>query len=211
MPLKIYLASLAFGGVLLVASLILGHDGDADHEFDGHLETDLDLDLDLDLDGDGDGDGGSSPHADLDALGGIFAALKSIRFWTFFSAFFGLTGSVFAGFELLDSEYVILAVSILIGIIAGATIVTMLNRLRAGGHEHVEGAEDYLGKSGRVLVTIRQNTPGKLRLKMRGRTVDVLAITESEEPIPTGEQALVIEMRGTTALATCLDSSSDNT
>lgn len=205
MPLKIYLASLAFGGVLLVASLILGHDGDADHEFDGHLETDLDLDLDAD------GDGGSSPHADLDALGGIFAALKSIRFWTFFSAFFGLTGSVFEGFELLDSKYAILATSILIGIIAGATIVTMLNRLRAGEHEHVEGAEDYLGKSGRVLVTVRTNTPGKLRLKMRGRTVDVLAITESEDPIPTGEQALVIEMRGTTALATRLDSSSDNT
>ena len=201
MLLKIYLASLAFGGVLLVASLILGHDGgDADHDFDGHPDMDLDVDVDLD------GDPGSPTHGDLDALGGIFGALKSIRFWTFFTAFFGLTGSVLEGFGLLDSEYIVLAIAIVIGIVAGATIVTMLNRLRAGEHGHVEGSTDYVGKSGRVLVTIRQDTPGKLRLEMRGRTIDLLATTEEADPIPTGDQALVIEMRGTTALVARLDS-----
>jgi membrane protein implicated in regulation of membrane protease activity len=202
MLLKIYLASLAFGGVLLVASLILGHDGDGDHDFDGHGELDFDVDTDLAAEAD------APIHGDMDALGGIFGALKSIRFWTFFTAFFGLTGSVFEGLELLENEYVILALALAIGLIAGATIVTALNRLRAGEHGHVEGASDYVGKSGKVLVTVKRDTPGKLRLEMRGRTVDVLAVTEESEPIPTGEQALVIEMRGATALVTRLEDNS---
>ena len=88
MLLKIYLASLAFGGVLLVASLVIGDDGDADTDFDGGADLDLDLAAEH---------GGAPDHGDIDALGGIFGALKSIRFWTFFTAFFGLTGTVFEG------------------------------------------------------------------------------------------------------------------
>ena len=204
MLLKIYLASLAFGGVLLVASLVIGHDGDADADFDGHPDLDLDVDVDLAS------EVHAPDHGDLDALGGIFGALKSIRFWTFFTAFFGLTGSVFEGLELMDNEYIVLALALVVGIVAGATIVTALTRLRASEHGHVEGSADYVGKSGVVRVGVSRENPGTIRLELRGRMVDLMATTEEQEPIARGDQALIIEMRGTTALITRLPTASQD-
>ena len=202
MLLKIYLASLAFGGVLLVASLVIGHDGDGDADFDGHPDLDLDVDVDLAS------EGHAPDHGDIDALGGIFGALKSIRFWTFFSAFFGLTGTVFEGLELMDDEFVVLALALVVGILAGATIVTALRKLRAGEHGHVEGSSDYVGKSGEIRVRTSSESPGTIRMELRGRTIDLMASTEETEPIAPGEQALVIEMRGTTAVVTRLPTAS---
>jgi hypothetical protein len=78
--------SLVAGGVLLVASLF-GADQDAD------------ADADIGADGDVDADAGHEGLAHGD-LGGFVAVFISLRFWTFFATFFGLTGVVFT--VLLD-------------------------------------------------------------------------------------------------------------
>jgi len=62
MLLGIYLGSLAMGGILIGASLLMGgNDSDADADADADLDADVDVDADLDLDADLDVD------VDLDA------------------------------------------------------------------------------------------------------------------------------------------------
>src|SRR5436190_17778919 len=86
--LVVYLITLIVGGALLALSLVLGGHGDADahggdadaHGGDAHA-------------GSADGDHGSA----LDAFTGWFP-ITSLRFWTFFSAFFGLTGTILGAF-----------------------------------------------------------------------------------------------------------------
>jgi hypothetical protein len=83
--MTIYLAALAFGGVLLIASLVGGH-GHADHDAghaDGH---------------DGDHDHGAD--ADSAAHAALVLPFLSLRFWIFGLTFFGLTGAILHGFGL---------------------------------------------------------------------------------------------------------------
>ena len=68
MLLGIYLGSLAMGGILIGASLLMGggNDTDADVDADADLDADLDVDADLDLDADLDADLDVDVDADMD-------------------------------------------------------------------------------------------------------------------------------------------------
>ena len=102
----LYIGALVFGGVLLGSSILLGSHDDAD--VDG---GDLDVDKDIDFDGDTD--------IDLDGDIGIFWIFRSLRFWTFFLAFFGLTGVLLDGLGLIGSELVTLGLAIGMGTLVG--------------------------------------------------------------------------------------------
>jgi hypothetical protein len=84
--LTVYLAALAFGGVLLLASLVGGHDH-ADHHGGAQAH----------------GHGQDDQHgAESDSASHVALVLPflSLRFWIFGLAFFGLTGAVLHGFGL---------------------------------------------------------------------------------------------------------------
>jgi membrane protein implicated in regulation of membrane protease activity len=67
MLLGIYLGSLAMGGILIGASLLLGgNDSDADADADADLDADLDVDADADLDVDVDADADLDMDTDVD-------------------------------------------------------------------------------------------------------------------------------------------------
>ena len=201
MPLYAYVFALVLGGTLLLASTVLGGD-DADHDADAG-----DLDLDLDADVDVDADAGGHDHAGGD-LGGFFGALVSLRFWTFFATFFGLTGAVLQGLDLAGPMETA-GLSVGTGALTGYVTVHVLRRLSSNDTGVAAGVSDYIGKSGRVIVAVGHDGPGKVRLEMKGTTVDVLATTDDDAPIPTGEQALVVQMQGTQALVTRIDTTSD--
>ncbi|HMF44527.1 MAG TPA: hypothetical protein VKQ32_27825, partial [Polyangia bacterium] len=80
--MTIYIAALAFGGILLVASLVGGHDH-TDHHVGDH-----------DQDHAHEHEAGGVPHAAL------VLPFLSLRFWIFGLAFFGLTGVVLHGLGL---------------------------------------------------------------------------------------------------------------
>lgn len=204
MLIYVYVFALVLGFILLGASFLLGGDHDAD------------VDADMDLDGDAgadtpqvlDGHAGTDTLQELDGhgdIGGFFGVLGSMRFWTFFVAFFGLTGIVLDGLDLA-AEFVALGLAIGVGYLTGWTAVTLINRLSADDTGVAAGVNDYVGKSGLMLISGGPNKVGKIRITLKGTTVDVLAESE-DDLIPIGEQALIVEMRGVKAFVVKLDSS----
>jgi membrane protein implicated in regulation of membrane protease activity len=188
-----YVFALVLGSILLGASFLLGGDHDADGDVEAHADAGHDLDTHTDA--------GHDAHGDL---GGFFGVLGSMRFWTFFAAFFGLTGVVLDGFDL-TAELMALGLSIGVGFVTGWLAVTLLRRLAANDTGVAAGVGDYVGKTGELLIAVRPDRIGKIRIELKGTTVDVLALTD-DEPIAKGEQALILEMREDKAIVVRLDS-----
>lgn len=190
-----YVFALVLGSILLGASFLLGGDHDGHGDADGHLEVEADHDLDAHA------DGGHEAQGDL---GGFVGVLGSLRFWTFFAAFFGLTGVVLDGFDL-TAEFTAAGLSIGVGFVTGWVAVTLIRRLSANDTGVAAGVDDYVGKTGELLIAVRPDRIGKIRIELKGTTVDVLALTD-DEPIAKGEQALILEMREDKAVVVRLDS-----
>jgi len=180
--IHIYLFTMVLGGVVLLASIVLGgKDGDAGHEGDA-------------------GEAGEAGEAEVEAHGdveGILNAFLSLRFWTFALTFFGLTGLVLDG--VLGHSWLAIVFAVLLGLGAGLTAVTVLRRLAASETSTAASERDYVGKVGRVLLPFGQGQTGKVRLTLKGTTVDVLASTDEERPFEPGEDALIIHMNDTIA------------
>lgn len=186
-----YVFALVLGAILLGASFLMGGDDhDADH--DAHIDHDLDGHTDAGHDAQGD-------------LGGFFGVLGSMRFWTFFAAFFGLTGVVLDGFDL-SAEFVALGLSVGVGFATGFVAVSLIRRLSSTDTGVAAGVADYVGKTGELLIGTAPGRIGKIRIELKGTTVDVLAMTE-DEPLAKGEQALILEMRDDKAMVVRLETS----
>ncbi len=185
-----YVFALVLGGVLLAASMVLGgkdlDGGDAAHDA-GHDA------------------GHGHAHGDL---GGLFAVLGSMRFWTFFATFFGLTGLVLEGLELTANPWLARGLAIAVGYLTGWGTVRLIGHLAASESGVAAGVGDYVGRSGEVLIRLVPGSLGKLRIELKGTTVDVLAICD-EDVFEAGAHALIVEMRGDKALVSKLDGKPD--
>lgn len=193
-----YVFALVLGGVLLAASMVLGGkdldgdgDVDCDHEVGAHGSH-----------GDHASDHGDASHGDL---GGFFAVLVSMRFWTFFATFFGLTGLVLEGLELTANVWMARGLAVGVGFLTGWATVKLIRHLAANESGVAAGVDDYVGRSGEVLIRIAPGSLGKVRIELKGTTVDVLAVIEDDEVLEAGAHALIVEMRGTQALVSKID------
>lgn len=175
--LSLYLIALLVGGFLLALSIIGGH-ADSDADFD----IDADVDVDADADGDGDFDHGMGAFDAMVA----WLPFASLRFWTFFAAFFGLTGVVLEAGEF-TARFVTLGVAIGIGYVCGAGMTTVVRRLRRTRVDSSLGADDFIGESARVILPVAPGTTGKVRLEIKGRVVELLAETEDEVALAAGQ------------------------
>lgn len=221
-----YIFTMVVGGVVLGSSILLGGK-DKDTDIAGDVDADADPGADGDADGDGDGDGdhGGVGHAHGDSFAHphvgahtgalavrekalpvrikrrrvLLSTVSSIRFWTFFTTFFGLTGVVLEGLALLGSLPTLLA-ALGMGSASGAAAALIIRNLAEHPTGVAASSRDYVGQTGRVLVAIRRGGLGKVRLQLKGTTVDMLATTDEEGVIEIGELALIIEMRDTTAV-----------
>lgn len=176
--IHIYLFTMVLGGVVLLASIVLGgKESDAGEAGEaGEVEV----------------------HADAHGgVEGILNAFLSLRFWTFALTFFGLTGLVLDG--VLGHSWLAIVFAVLLGLGAGYTAVLVLRRLAASETSTAASERDYVGKVGRVLLPFGPGQTGKLRLTLKGTTVDVLANTDEERPFEPGEDALIIHMNDTIA------------
>ncbi len=195
-----YVFALVSGGVLLAASVLLGgnHDSDADadgaHDFSKDFGKDFGKDFAKDFDKD-------ASHGEL---GGLFGVLASMRFWTFFLTFFGLTGLVLEGLGLTANVWVARGLAIAVGYLSGWATVRVIQRLAADQSSVVPSVSDYVGKSGAVLVRIAPGGVGKVRIELKGTTVDVLAVCE-DGVLERGDHALIVELRDTQALVTKIE------
>lgn len=184
-----YVFALVLGGVLLAASMVLGgKDLDGDHGGAGELDHE------------GHGFHGDHDHGEAHGdLGGLFAVLVSMRFWTFFATFFGLTGLVLEGLELMANLALARGLAIGVGVLSGWSTVRLIQHLSASEVGAAASVNDYVGRSGEVLVRVAPGSLGKVRIELKGTTVDVLAISE-DDLLEPGSHALIVEMRDTQAL-----------
>jgi membrane protein implicated in regulation of membrane protease activity len=170
--LSIYLGCLAFGGLLLGVSAFAGHD----HAHDiGH-------------DHDTDKGGGSGAYA-----------LLSVRFWSFFVAFFGLTGAVLTWFAALNAA-VVAVIAVAAGGGTGYGASRLLDALARGPLGVVSGSGGHLGREGKLLLPVDKVQRGKVRLSIGGASTDLVAETEGDEALPAGTSVLVVGFRGNVAL-----------
>jgi membrane protein implicated in regulation of membrane protease activity len=190
MLIYLYLFALILGGVLVLASILLGGQGESDADADAGLDKDLPL-----LEG---------QAGDISGVD-VFWAFRSIRFWTFFLAFFGMTGLVLDGLGLVDSSIVAAILATGMGAASGFVAAGLMRWLGRDESGHIASSGDYVGKTVRVLLPVGRDRVGKVRLELRGSSVDVLATTDEEGPITSDEEAIIIEMDGARARIARLD------
>jgi hypothetical protein len=166
---KLYLAAVAFGVTLLLASLLLGgKDTDAHAGGDGH--------------GDGHG-GGDLPIA--------WAPVTSLRFWVFFLAFGGGAGLALEG---LGSSALVAGLGALgIGWAAGALAIAVMAHLRKHSVSSELGGDELVGATGTLLLPASPDRPGKVRVEIKGRAEDFIAsVVEGGAALPAGTPVLIV-------------------
>ncbi len=181
--------------VLLIQTVLMllgiGDDGDADELPDPGMDSSADVDGDVDVDGEPlSHDGAGFDGLRVFTLRGIIA----------FFVVFGWVGVVMdaAGAAL----YVTLPVAILCGLITMVALAFLLRavmRLRNDGNLDNRNA---IGTAGKVYLTIppSRTGEGKVQIMLQGSFVERNAVTDEEEPIPTGCEILVIGISGQTDL-----------
>ena len=199
MLVSIYLFCLVLGGILVGASALLGgHDADVGGDADvGELGAGLEL---------GDGDAGDAGF-DKD-IGGFDGAsllwiFKSFRFWSFFSAFFGLTGLTLHVLELAPA-LVVLGISLALGFAIGGGASYVLRWLTTAEVGVTASEQSLIGKTGRILVEVKKGQPGKIRVMVQAEQRDFVALTDGNG-FAIGDEAEIIELRGDKVLVDTLN------
>ncbi len=182
--LAAYLISAIVGGVLVTISIVAGGHG---HDAGGHG---------------GDLDEHGVAHGDADAAhGGLLDALSSwlpfgsLRFWTFFVAFFGLTGTAMTVLATAGPVAIAVAATA-VGYASGILLARTIRGLQRSSGDSSVAEADLVGATAQVLLPIAPGRTGKVRLHVKDRSVDLLAETEESPVIAAGEQVLVIAAPG---------------
>ena len=186
--LQYYLGSLIVGGLLIAASIVLGS---------GDTAVDIDADGDFDKD------------VDFTALDGETAAwlpFLSMRFWTFGSASFGLTGVLLEGAGMVGlgspPSMVTAVVSGGVGLVVGWITAIAFEKLKKENITGDIGMRQIKGSEATVMLKIRSDRTGKIRALVDGQAVDLLARSLDEGELPRGEKVLVVDLQDGTALVT---------
>jgi len=180
----LYLAALVIDGGTLALQLLLGGSSDADAG-GGEVHGDVHADT---------GDGHDA-HAHGD--GGFLPIFLSLRFWVYGLLGFGMVGAGLHYLGLagsLATPLIAVAIGLLSGFAASWTFRALARADTTSGAE----ATDAVGQVGRVLVPCTRGQKSKIRIELRGQTLDLIATTDDEE-LASGSKVMVEEMRGTTA------------
>jgi hypothetical protein len=176
--LELYLGALAIGGTLLAATLILGGKGDTDHGGGGDQAD----------------HGGGHAHGHTSAGFGDgfdWLPVTSLRFWTFFLAFFGGTGAALYLLDVEAGRIATAAIATGVGWISGAGTVTVLRRLKRQRVDSAVLDKHLVGSSAKVLVEVARGRTGKVRIDSGSSVEDLLADTEDEVALPIGSQVMI--------------------
>lgn len=203
--LAIYVGALAFGGILVGAS-VLGAGKDADH--DGDAGSDGLDHAGIDHAG-ADHGGADHDHAhdhlhanDVGAgVGSLLVSnLTSLRFWTFGLAAFGLCGLLLTLGGL--SALVGLAVATVVGLGIGWGAATVVRSLARDTRATELRTTTLQGREAQVVLAVGPEKIGKIRVSHAGQTIELPCTTQEGRRIERGETVLVVEVRQGTATVT---------
>lgn len=189
----LYLAALILGGGTILVQLFMGHDADADAGVDVDADADFDADADMDVAGGPELD--AAHEADSD-VAGFAAVFLSLRFYTFGLLAFGMVGTLLY-YPHLSSPTVSLVAAIAMGLASGFLASWIFQSLKRSAVSSASQQDDAVGHVGKVLVPCERGGHGKVRIELRGQSMDFLATTD-EEALSDGELVLVEQVEGGT-------------
>ena len=168
----LYAAAFLLGAGILLVQLLSGHHG---HDVGGGHDL----------------TGGSDHHP---SEGPGLMSMRSVSYGVFA---FGFVGGTLHVLGLAAPTP-----ALVLGLVAGlaATLVVGMT-FRELGDPTVSGEAGFheaRGTTGRVLVDCARGRSGKVRISLKGQTVDLLATTD-EDAIPAGTEVVIAEVRDTVA------------
>jgi hypothetical protein len=199
--LTFYWLSFAGGGVFVLLALLGGHSLDSGApDLDGHLfdlpslhlpaadgQTDSDADHDLEL-VDAPADGRRRRSLGLF----ILSLFTSLKFYTFALCFFGLTGLVLSNLSMPLPAGAIAALAVSMGLVCGTLVSGSLQFLRRRRVDSLVRCQDLVGLSGTVEIPFDADSRGKVRLLVKGSTVDFIAYTDDQRALRPGDPVLIV-------------------
>lgn len=185
--LPIYLFCFIIGGIFVALAALAGLDGvDFDHDFDPDIEV---------------RDESQSNQEEK-----IFTQTKrrrritlwlpflTIKFWTFGSCFFGLTGILLSLFTEMP-EFAIAFISLAVGAFCGTSMVWVLRNLRRHQADSLIRPQDLMGVSGKVTIPFDSQSRGKVQLNLKGSMIDYVAFTEDSKGFQKGDRVFVVGLK----------------
>lgn len=118
--------------------------------------------------------------------------LRSLKFWTFGSGFFGLTGVLLSTTHPTLAAVWVFAIALLVGLSIGFLAAAVLQALRRQRVNSLIQPQDWVGAKGTVELPFDAQSRGKVRLQLKGSLVDVIAFTNDTKPLNVGESIVVI-------------------
>ena len=186
--LTIYIVAAIMGGVLVLFSALGGGEGDLDQDVD--LEADADVELEAGIDADTDGPDGGDLASWLPFL--------SLRFWTYFTAFFGLSGVLLSTLTEWGGTAVATA-AVGVGFTTGFGVATFMRLLAKTQTDSGIGSRDMIGAEGVVLLPVRVGDIGKIRVQIKGDVIDLIARVDGDEPLDVGAEVMIVAFEENTA------------
>ncbi|NCJ07052.1 NfeD-like protein [Synechococcales cyanobacterium C] len=124
----------------------------------------------------------------------LVGLLTSFKFWTFGSCFFGLTGVLLSQRQPPLESTQVLTLAIIMGLFLGILAAAVL---RALGQRQVDSLlhdDELLGAMGTVEIPFDAQSRGKVRLAVKGATLDMIAFTRDPAPLNVGDRVLVVDL-----------------
>lgn len=177
--LTIYWVCFIAGGIFVLLAVVGGLDG---VDFDHGIDLDHDVEADVELAEPSERPGRSRWS--------WFSVLKSVKFWTFSSCFFGLTGIVLSALNLAPPLVALLATGM--GLFCGMAIAVALRLLYQRRVDSLARTTDLVGLTGTVELPFDPNSRGKVRLQVKGTIVDFMAYTDEKTTFQLGDRVLVV-------------------
>jgi membrane protein implicated in regulation of membrane protease activity len=182
--MPIYLLCFGIGGIFVLFAAIGGLDGaDFGVAFDADLEF-------------------AEPSQKLERLKRekwlkrLFQLpMFSLKFWTFGSCFFGLTGLVLNWLRPEMPPVQIAGIAGAMGIFCGSTMVAILRSLGQGHANSLARSSDLVGLCGTVLLPFNCESRGKVRVNVKGANVEFMAFTDESKLLEKGDRVLIVGLK----------------
>jgi membrane protein implicated in regulation of membrane protease activity len=191
--LTLYQLCFLIGGSFTLLSALAGFDGadiDSDWEIDPEYEVDPHAGNILEQRERGELETLVKPQRSMDL------PIFKLRFWTFGSCFFGLTGLLLSRIQPALSLWLVLGLAIAIGTLCGTAIVWVLHSLRQREADSLVRTGDLAGLSGIVEIPFDSSRRGKVRVNAKGMMIDFTASTQEAVAFAKGERVVIVGVEG---------------
>jgi len=193
----IYIAALAVGGVMLLTTVLFGGDHDFDQDVDVEISAGVDHELEVghDLDTDHELETGhdlAPGHPTLQHGPDWWLPFFSLRFWVFFSTFFGLTGLILRGLHLAG-DVTTLGFALIMGLLTGGSAAYIIQWLKRSESGTVLGQQSFVGQEGRVSLPFNDQKKGKVRLIIAGQVRELIALNMEPDMLSNGDNVTILK------------------